>query len=115
MLAETTGNTSITAATLPGGPSGIIVDNYANPTIYPQASSIYLTSETGGTAYKFTQLTSSAQFATDARLASPCPCRTATGRNRSGERHHLSEAGRIQAGSYRRAARVLVHDLCEQG
>jgi hypothetical protein len=54
-VAETTGNTGITTATVNGGPSGIIVDNYASPTYYPQASSIYLTSENVGTAYKFTQ------------------------------------------------------------
>jgi hypothetical protein len=54
-VAETTGNTGITTATVNGGPSGIIVDNYASPTNYPEASSIYLTSENVGAAYKFTQ------------------------------------------------------------
>jgi hypothetical protein len=54
-VAETTGNTAATTVTVNGGPSGIIVDNYANPTNYPEASSIYLTSENGGTAYKFPQ------------------------------------------------------------
>jgi hypothetical protein len=54
-VAETTGNTAATTVSVSGGPSGIIVDNYANPSTYPEASSIYLTSENGGTAYKFTQ------------------------------------------------------------
>jgi hypothetical protein len=54
-VAETTGNTGITAMTINGGPSGIIVDNFASPTTYPEASSIYLSSENVGTAYKFTQ------------------------------------------------------------
>jgi hypothetical protein len=51
-VAETTGDTAITTATVPGGPSGIVVDNYSTAT---QASSIYLTSENGNTAHKFTQ------------------------------------------------------------
>jgi len=51
-VAETTGNTAITTATVNGGPSGIIVDNYSTDL---GASSIYLTSENIGTAYKFTQ------------------------------------------------------------
>ena len=51
-VAETTGNTRITTATVNGGPSGIIVDNYSTAL---GASSIYLTSENVGTAYKFTQ------------------------------------------------------------
>jgi hypothetical protein len=51
-VAETTGDTAITTATVPGGPSGIVVDNYSTAA---QASSIYLTSENGNTAHKFTQ------------------------------------------------------------
>jgi hypothetical protein len=54
-VAETTGDTPITAATVPSGPSGIIVDNFADPFKYLEASSIYMTSETGNTAYKYTQ------------------------------------------------------------
>jgi hypothetical protein len=54
-VAETTGNTAATTVAVNGGPSGIIIDNYASPANYPEASSIYLTSQTGGTAYKFTQ------------------------------------------------------------
>ena len=54
-VAETTGDTAMTTATVANGPSGIIVDNFADPITYPQASSIYLTSEAGNTAYKFTQ------------------------------------------------------------
>jgi hypothetical protein len=51
-VAETTGDTPMTTATVNGGPSGIVVDNYSTAA---QASSIYLTSEVGGTGYKFTQ------------------------------------------------------------
>jgi hypothetical protein len=51
-VAETTGNTAATTVTVNGGPSGIIVDNYSTAL---GASSIYLTSENVGTAYKFTQ------------------------------------------------------------
>jgi hypothetical protein len=51
-VAETTGDTAATTVTVAGGPSGIIVDNYSTAA---QASSIYLTSEVGGTGYKFTQ------------------------------------------------------------
>ena len=51
-VAETTGNTAATTVTVNGGPSGIIVDNYSTAL---GASSIYLSSETGNTAYKFTQ------------------------------------------------------------
>ena len=51
-VAETTGNTGITTATVNGGPSGIIIDNYSTAV---GASSIYLSSENVGTAYKFTQ------------------------------------------------------------
>jgi hypothetical protein len=47
-------NTFITA-TVDGGPSGIVVDNYARPTLYPDASSIYLMAGKLNTAYKFTQ------------------------------------------------------------
>jgi hypothetical protein len=54
-VAETTGNTAMTTAAVASGPSGIIVDNFADPITYPEASSIYLTSEAGNTAYKFTQ------------------------------------------------------------
>jgi len=43
---------SLTFATVNGGPSGIVVDNYS---IAGQASSIYLTAERVNTAYKFTQ------------------------------------------------------------
>jgi hypothetical protein len=51
-VAETTGNTAATTVTVKGGPSGIIVDNYSTDV---GASSIYLTSENVGTAYKLTQ------------------------------------------------------------
>jgi len=51
-VAETTGNTAPTTAAVNGGPSGIIVDNYSTAV---GASSIYLSSENGNTAYKFTQ------------------------------------------------------------
>jgi hypothetical protein len=45
-------NTTYTTADVNGGPSGIVVDNYS---IDAQASSIYLTSLTANTAFKFTQ------------------------------------------------------------
>jgi hypothetical protein len=48
-------NTTYTTAAVDGGPSGIVVDNYASSMLYPQASSIYLTSLTANTAFKFTQ------------------------------------------------------------
>jgi hypothetical protein len=48
----TSGNTTPTTATVNGGPSGIVVDNYSNAA---QASSIYLSAEKQNTAYKFTQ------------------------------------------------------------
>jgi hypothetical protein len=55
--------TGTTTATVDGGPSGIVVDNYActapttqcTSTVYPQASSIYLSAEDVNTLYKFTQ------------------------------------------------------------
>jgi len=47
-----TSNTTLTKATLNGGPSGIVVDNYSTA---GQASSIYLTAGRLNTAYKFTQ------------------------------------------------------------
>jgi len=42
----------LVTAAVPGGPSGIVIDNYSTAA---QASSIYLSEETGSTAYKFTQ------------------------------------------------------------
>ena len=45
-------DTSITKATLNGGPSGIVVDNYSTAV---QASSIYLSGAKVNTGYKFTQ------------------------------------------------------------
>lgn len=45
-------DTSITMATLNGGPSGIVVDNYSTAA---QASSIYLSAAKVNTGYKFTQ------------------------------------------------------------
>ena len=47
-----TGTSTITTATVDGGPSGIVVDNYSTAA---QASSIYLTAVKKNTAYKFTQ------------------------------------------------------------
>ncbi len=52
VVAATTEGSPVTTADVPGGPSGIIIDNYSTA---PQASSIYLSSETGSTGYKFTQ------------------------------------------------------------
>ncbi|MFI5103229.1 MAG: hypothetical protein ACHP9V_07685, partial [Terriglobales bacterium] len=47
--------TTTKTATITGGPTGIVVDNYANPTNYPQASSIYFVANGVNTAYKLTQ------------------------------------------------------------
>ncbi len=46
---------AVVKATLTGGPSGIIIDNYANPVTYPEASSTYCTALRLNAAYKFTQ------------------------------------------------------------
>ena len=46
---------TFTEVTIDGGPSGIVVDNYASPTMYPDASSIYFMADKLDTAYKFTQ------------------------------------------------------------
>ncbi|MFZ3342052.1 MAG: hypothetical protein WA609_03560 [Terriglobales bacterium] len=43
----------VITADVAGGPSGIVIDNYS---LEGQASSIYLSSETGSTGYKFTQV-----------------------------------------------------------
>jgi hypothetical protein len=52
-VAEVTGNgTTPTIATVPGGPSGIVIDNFSTDA---QASNIYFTAVTSSTAYKFTQ------------------------------------------------------------
>ena len=45
-------DTVLTKATLTGGPSGIVVDNYSTA---GQASSIYMMAKNVNTAYKFTQ------------------------------------------------------------
>jgi hypothetical protein len=45
-------NTTMVTATVAGGPSGIIADNYSTAL---QASSIYFTAENLQTAYKLTQ------------------------------------------------------------
>lgn len=52
VVAATTEGGPLTTAAVDGGPSGIVVDNYSTA---GQASSIYLTAETGSIAYKFTQ------------------------------------------------------------
>ena len=52
VVAATTEGSPLTTASVAGGPSGIIVDNYSTA---GQASSIYLSAETGSLAYKFTQ------------------------------------------------------------
>jgi len=52
-VAEITGtNTTPVTATVNGGPTGIVVDNYSTAT---QASSLYLCARNVNTAYKFTQ------------------------------------------------------------
>jgi hypothetical protein len=52
VVAATTEGTPVITANVAGGPSGIVVDNYS---LAGQASSIYLSSETGSNGYKFTQ------------------------------------------------------------
>ncbi len=52
VVAATTEGSPVTTADVPGGPSGIVIDNYSTA---GQASSLYLSSETGSTGYKFTQ------------------------------------------------------------
>lgn len=47
-----TGNSTITKATVSGGTSGIVIDNYSNDV---GASSLYLSARNINTAYKFTQ------------------------------------------------------------
>jgi hypothetical protein len=47
-----TGNSSITKATINGGPNGIVIDNYSSAL---QAASIYFTASRANTGYKFTQ------------------------------------------------------------
>jgi len=51
-VAETTGNMAPVTATVDGGPSGIVVDNYSTA---GQASSIYFTAEKTSAFYKLTQ------------------------------------------------------------
>jgi len=53
VVAATTEALPVITANVAGGPSGIVVDNYS---LLGQASSIYLSSETGSTGYKFTQI-----------------------------------------------------------
>jgi hypothetical protein len=52
VVAATTEGSPVITADVPGGPSGIVIDNYSTA---GQASSLYLSSETGSTGYKFTQ------------------------------------------------------------
>ena len=52
VVAATTEGSPLTTADVAGGPSGIVIDNYS---LAGQASSIYLSSETGSNGYKFTQ------------------------------------------------------------
>jgi hypothetical protein len=53
VVAATTEGVPVITTDVAGGPSGIIIDNYS---LAGQASSIYLSSETGSTGYKFTQV-----------------------------------------------------------
>jgi hypothetical protein len=52
VVAATAEGSPVITADVPGGPSGIVIDNYSTA---GQASSLYLSSETGSTGYKFTQ------------------------------------------------------------
>jgi hypothetical protein len=51
-LVERVNNATVATATLNGGPSGIIVDNYSTAA---QASNVYVSAEKANIAYKFTQ------------------------------------------------------------
>ena len=53
VVAATIEGLPVITANVAGGPSGIVIDNYS---LDGQASSIYLSSETGTTGYKFTQV-----------------------------------------------------------
>jgi hypothetical protein len=55
VVARTNDSPVLTKAKLNGGPSGIIVDNFANPITSGQASSLYMMAGRVNTAYKFTQ------------------------------------------------------------
>lgn len=50
-----TSDTVLTKATITGGPTGIVVDNFADPTLFGQASSIYFMAKNLNNAYKFKQ------------------------------------------------------------
>ena len=54
-LKPTTTVATVTTATVDGGPSGVTVDNYANTTTYPEASSVYFTAYDKEVAYKLLQ------------------------------------------------------------
>ncbi len=54
-LAINGGTPTFTTVKINGGPTGVIVDNYANAATYPQASSIYFAARLATTAYKYTQ------------------------------------------------------------
>jgi hypothetical protein len=51
-VVDLTDTSTIHTATVNGGPSGIVVDNYST---LPQASSVYMTAEKSNIAYKYTQ------------------------------------------------------------
>ncbi len=53
VVAATAEGVPVITTDVAGGPSGIVIDNYS---LAGQASSIYLSSETGSTGYKFTQV-----------------------------------------------------------
>jgi hypothetical protein len=53
VVAATVEGLPVITANVAGGPSGIVIDNYS---LALQASSIYLSSETGSNGYKFTQV-----------------------------------------------------------
>ena len=52
VVARTTDIAPLVTVGIPGGPSGIVIDNYSTD---PQASSLYLSAIGASTAYKFTQ------------------------------------------------------------
>lgn len=54
-LAINGGTPTLTPVKINGGPTAVVVDNYANSATYPQASSIYFMARSVNTAYKYTQ------------------------------------------------------------
>jgi hypothetical protein len=55
VVSRTTDSPILNKATITGGPTGIVVDNFANPTLFGQGSSIYFMSKNNNIVFKFKQ------------------------------------------------------------